>query len=136
MAALMRGSEPVEVGNGLQLWPVTFGTLVALRKLGNVLVQDFMAGREMEMTDFEAVAEFFWAHTRPWQKVHEAVQASIAEGSKAKIEAEVFELSGLLTMESTKRMMKLLGEMQSEAQAAQVEIIPDDRHKNDNGPKN
>lgn len=133
----MRGGEPVDCGNGLQLWPVSFGTLMALRKLGNAMVQDFMEGRELKMDDFEAMAQFFWAHTRPWQVVHERVRTAMASGSMQGIDAEVFELAGVLTAQNTRRMMKLLGDMQKEARAAQVEVIPDVRHKEDAAaPKN
>jgi hypothetical protein len=137
MDAMVRGGEPVDCGNGLKLWPVSFGTLMALRKLGNAMVQDFMEGRELKMDDFEAMAQFFWAHTRPWDVVHAHVRQAMASGRMQLIDAEVFELAGVLTAENTRRMMKLLGEMQKEARAAQVEVIPDVRHKEDAAaPKN
>jgi hypothetical protein len=61
----------------------------------------------------------------------------MASGRMQLIDAEVFELAGVLTAENTRRMMKLLGEMQKEARAAQVEVIPDVRHKEDAAaPKN
>ena len=137
MDAMLRGAEPVECGQGLKLWPVSFGTLMALRKLGNEMVQDFMEGRELRMDDFEAMAQFFWAHTRPWKHVHEAVRKALASDNMEVIEAEVFELAGVLTAENARRMMLLLGRMQKEARAAQVEVLPDKRHKEDaDAPKN
>lgn len=133
--ALVRGSAPVQVTPTLKLWPVSFGTLMALTKLGNSMVADFMEGRELRVEDLPAMAQFFWAHTRPWEQVHAAVVEATTSGSTAGIDAEVFELAGELEPQTVKKLMQVLGRMQQEAGASQVAVIPQGGSKSDS-PKN
>lgn len=135
MDALVRGSEPVQVTPTLKLWPVSFGTLMALTKLGNSMVADFMEGRELRVEDLPAMAQFFWAHTRPWEQVHAAVVEATTSGSTATIDAEVFALAGELEPQTVKKLMQVLGRMQQEAGASQVAVIPHGGSKSD-APKN
>ena len=134
MDALLRSSDGVEVASGLKLYPVTFGTLLALRKLKNAMVADFMEGRELQMADFEAMAQFFWVHTRPWSVVQEALAYESA--SPGYIGAQVLEFAGMLTPGMIKTIMQQLGQMGKEAKQVQVEVIPDARHKDSDAPKN
>jgi hypothetical protein len=132
--ALLRGSDGVEVAPGLKVYPVTFGTLLALRKLKNAMVADFMEGRELLLADFEPMAQFFWVHTRPWSVVQEALAYEAA--SPGYIDAQVMEFAGMLSPESIKAMMVKLGQMGKEAKQVQVEVIPDKRHNASDAPKN
>ena len=136
MDALLRGSKGVEVAPGLTLYPVSFGSIMALNKLGNSLVHNFVNGEELKMSDFEDVAEFFWAHTRPWEQVHASVLQFITQGTRTHIDSEVLQLAGLLTTGNVEVLMRQLMGMQKEATNAQVEIIPDPRHKDSDAPKN
>lgn len=132
--ALLRGSDGVEVAPGLKVYPVTFGTLLALRKLKNAMVADFMEGRELQIEDFEPMAQFFWVHTRPWSVVQEALAYEAA--SPGYIEAQVMEFAGSLTPAMVKTIMQQLGQMGKAAKLMQVEVIPDKRHKDSDAPKN
>ena len=86
------------------------------------------------MTDFEPMAQFFWVHTRPWSVVQEALAYESA--SPGYIEAQVMEFAGSLTPAMVKTIMQQLGQMSKEAKNAQVEVIPDKRHKDSDAPKN
>lgn len=132
--ALLRSSDGVQVAPGIKLYPVTFGTLLALRKLKNAMVSDFIEGRELQIADFEPMAQFFWIHTRPWSVVQEALAYESA--SPGYIEAQVMEFAGVLTPAMVKTIMQQLGQMSKEAKNAQVEVIPDARHKDSDAPKN
>ena len=132
--ALLRNSDGVQVAPGIKLYPVTFGTLLALRKLKNTMVADFIEGRELQMTDFEPMAQFFWVHTRPWAVVQEAL--AYEAYTPGHIESQVLEFAGSLTPELVKNIMRHLAQMAKEAKNAQVDVIPDPRHKDSDAPKN
>ena len=132
--ALLRNSDGVQVAPGIKLYPVTFGTLLALRKLKNTMVADFIEGRELQMTDFEPMAQFFWVHTRPWSVVQEAL--AFESANPGYIEGQVMEFAGSLTPELVKNIMRHLAQMAKEAKNAQVDVIPDPRHKDSDAPKN
>lgn len=133
---MLSDSSGVNIAPGLTLWPVSFGTLMALNKLGNPMVSEFVNGRNLEVSDFTAIAEFFWAHTRPWLQVQKALTQYIATGKREHIDAEILELSGSLLPGTVELMMRRLLSMQKEARNAQVEIIPDKRHTDTDAPKN
>ena len=132
--ALLRNSNGEQITPGITLYPVTFGTLLALRKLNNPMVADFIEGRELQLADFESMAQFFWVHTRPWSAVTEAL--SFEAAAPGYIDSQVLEFAGTLTPELVKNIMLQLGSMSKEAKNAQVEIIPDPRHKDSDAPKN
>lgn len=132
--ALLRSSNGVEIAPGLTLYPVTFGTLLALQKLKNAMVADFVEGKEPQMEDLAAIAQFFWVHTRPFAEVQEAL--AYEQTRHGYVDAQVMDFAGLLTPESVKLMMRALGDMAKEAKSAQVEVIPAPWHKDSNAPKN
>lgn len=130
---LSQGSAPVELGGGMQVRPVTFATLLVLRKLGNPLAAALEGrGGAVATDDPEALAEFLWVQCAPWAQV-KRLTANVRLQGKEAVDAAVLDWAEMLTPETMQQALGLISGQQEQAAAVAVEVIPDgkqDREKN------
>lgn len=124
---LCRGNEAVEV-HGLQVRPVTFATLLALRKLKNPLAAALENGGAME-EDMGALVELLWVQCAPWQLVRRLVSVLEPDGDRAAVDAAIFDFAAALTPEMMRAAVAEFTRQQRGVQAVAAEVLPDDKHK-------
>lgn len=122
---LSRGSDAVEV-QGLQVRPVTFATLLALRKLKNPLAGALENGGEIE-ENMEALVELLWVQCAPWGDVRRMVSALGPDGDRAAIDAAIFDFASGLTPQMMQAAMSEFARQQQGVAAVAAEVMPDDK---------
>lgn len=112
---------------GLTIRPITFASLLILRRLGNPL-GTALEGRAVPSTeDLEALAEFLWVQSAPWDEVK--LLASM--GNKKAVDAAVLEWAEKLTPEQMQVAVASIGRHGEQVAAVAAEVIPDKDKESD-----
>lgn len=118
---------------GLSVRPISFASVLILRKLGNPLASVLESGASFEVEDLEAVAEFLWVQCAPWQDVR-ALAASYRHGAdRSYIDAAVFDFAAALTPAQLQAAVSAIACHGKQVQAVATEVLTD---KNDTPSKN
>ena len=120
---LAGGEAPVDLG-GLTVRPVTFATLLMLRKLGNPLAAALESGVAPGAEDMGAIAEFLWVQCAPWAEVRRVV-AGYRAGDRAAVDAVVLDFAMNLTPAQIQHVVKLIARHGDGLKAVAAEVIPD-----------
>ena len=130
--ALCTIAQPVQCGS-LSVRPVTFGSLLLLRKLGNPLAAAMESGRPVQTQDMESIVEFLWVQCAPWQDVKRIV-CSLRPGSdRSELDAALIDFAVGLTPDTVKAALEEFKHQQDAISAAAADVIPDnDRKKGKN----
>lgn len=128
---LIAGDEPSVVGS-MQARPITFATLLVLRKLGNPLAQALENGGSATVDNLEALAEFLWVQCAPWQRVRALVSKYARGCDRAEIDAEVLDFAAALTPEEIQRAVDLVAGHAQQVAAVAAEVVPDGGSKSKN----
>lgn len=117
------------VVDGLTLRPITFGTLLVLRKLGNPL-GTALEGRSVPSTeDLEALAEFMWVQAAPWHEVKRLA----ASGDKDAVSAAVLDWAERLTPAQMQAAVASIGRHGTHVAAVATDVIPDKDKSGESG---
>lgn len=114
---------------GLTIRPITFASLLILRRLGNPL-GTALEGRAVPSTeDLEALAEFLWVQSAPWDEV----KMLAAMGNKKAVDAAVLEWAEKLTPEQMQVAVASIGRHGEQVAAVAAEVIPDNDKNGESG---
>jgi hypothetical protein len=127
--ALALGSEPVQCGE-LAVRPVTFGSLLLLRKLGNPLASAMETGRPVRAENMEAVVEFLWVQCAPLEDVKRIVCGLRLGGDRSELDAALIDFAIGLTPAAVQAALAEITRQQGAIRAAAADVIPDANSKN------
>lgn len=127
----MAGADaPVQVGE-LQVRPVSFASLLMLRKLGNPMATAIESGATFDASNMEAILEFLWVQCAPWESVRKLCAAMRPGGDRAVLEAQLLDFAATLTPQTVQAALQEITRQQEQVRAAAASVIPDATHRSD-----
>ena len=122
---ILAGVDSPENMEGLQVRPITFATLLLLRKLGNSLADTLERGGAFAADDMEAIAEFLWVQCAPWDTVRRLC-ASYRKGSdRSLLDATILEFALSLSPAQMSAAVQAIVHHGEGLSAVAAEVIPD-----------
>lgn len=121
---LAAGSAP-QMMAGLQVRPVTFASLLLLRKLGNPLAVALETGGSVSGDDLEAIAEFLWVQCAPWDSVRRLTATYRKGEDRSLLNASILDFAASLTTEQIHAAMAVLSRHSEQVAAVAAEVMPD-----------
>lgn len=128
---MLQGETPSSVA-GMQARPITFASLLMLRKLGNPLAAALENGGNTKLDDLEALAEFLWVQCAPWQRVRALVCAYTRGADRSAIDTEVLDFAAALTPAQIQQAVDLVAGHAKQVAAAAAEVMPERDSKSKN----
>ncbi len=125
---LAAGSAP-QMMAGLQVRPVTFASLLVLRKLGNPLAAALETGSSVSVDDLEAVAEFLWVQCAPWDSVRRLTATYRKGEDRSLLDAAILDFAATLTPQQIAAAMAALSRHSEQVSAVAAEVMPDADNK-------
>lgn len=125
---LAAGSAP-QMMAGLQVRPVTFASLLVLRKLGNPLAVALEHGGSVSGDDLEAIAEFLWVQCAPWDSVRRLTATYRKGEDRSLLNASILDFAASLTTEQIHAAMASLSRHGEQVAAVAAEVMPDADNK-------
>lgn len=125
---LAAGSAP-QMMAGLQVRPVTFASLLVLRKLGNPLAAALETGSSVFMDDLEAIAEFLWVQCAPWDSVRRLTATYRKGEDRSLLDATILDFAATLTTEQIVDAMDAVTRHGEQVAAVAAEVLPDADNK-------
>lgn len=122
---LSRGDAVAEV-QGLQVRPVTFASLLVLRKLKNPLAAVLENGGALA-EDMEALVELLWVQCAPWPQVRRLVSELEPGGDRAAVDAAILDFAVGLTPAVMKDAVGEFARQLRGVNAVAAEVLPDDK---------
>lgn len=121
---LMGADAPAAVGV-LTVRPVTFASLLVLRKLGNPLARSLERGGAVAADNLEAIAEFLWVQCAPWETVKRMASGYTAGEGRQLLNAAVLEFAAQLTPQQIKDTVQAIAAHGEQLGAVTADVIPD-----------
>ncbi len=121
---LAAADSPAEL-SGLQVRPVTFATLLALRKLGNPLAAALEHGGSVSGNNLEAIAEFLWVQCAPWDSVRRLTATYRKGDDRSLLDAAIFDFAPDLTPQQITATMAAITRHGEQVAAVAAEVLPD-----------
>ncbi len=125
---LAASNSPADLG-GLQARPITFASLLVLRKLGNHLAAALERGGSVAGNDLEAVAEFLWVQCAPWDSVRRLTATYRKGEDRSLLDAAILDFAATLTPQQIAAAMAALSRHSEQVSAVAAEVMPDADNK-------
>ena len=121
---LAAGSAP-QMMAGLQVRPVTFASLLVLRKLGNPLAAALERGGSVSGNDLEAIAEFLWVQCAPWNSVRRLTATYRKGEDRGTLDAAILDFAATLTPQQIAAAVTAITRHGEQVAAVAAEVLPD-----------
>ena len=129
---LASAEDPAPIA-GLTVRPITFASVLMLRKLGNPLAAALESGAAFAVEDLEALAEFLWVQCAPWEGVRTLTATYRHGADRSRIDAAVLEFASTLTPQQLQAAVAAIARHGKQVQAVATEVLQD---KDDKPSKN
>lgn len=120
---ILTGGESPVLPGGLSIRPITFASLLLLRKLKNPLARALENGGAVNADNMEALVELLWVQCAPWDEVRRLVSAYRED--RAVIDAAILDFAVGFTPEAMTRCLQELARHQQQVQSVAAEVLPD-----------
>lgn len=117
---LLEADAPTTTG-ALNVRPVSFASLLLLRKLGNPLAKALENGGAVGTESLEAIAEFLWVQCAPWDEVRRVACGA----DRARLEAAVLDFAAALTPQQIQVAVAAIANHGKQLAAVAAEVLPD-----------
>lgn len=121
---LAASDSPADLG-GLQARPITFASLLALRKLGNPLATALERGGSVSGNDLEAIAEFLWVQCAPWNSVRRLTATYRKGEDRGTLDAAILDFAATLTPQQIAAATTAITRHGEQVAAVAAEVLPD-----------
>ena len=125
---LATAEDPAPIA-GLTVRPISFASVLILRKLGNPLAAALESGASFEVEDLESLAEFLWVQCAPWDTVRTLTASYHRGADRSRIDATVLEFAASLTPQQLQAAVSAIARHGKQVQAVACEVLPSKEDK-------
>lgn len=122
---ILAEAETPAILQGLTVRPISFASVLILRKLGNPLADALESGASFVADNMEALAEFLWVQCAPWETVRKLCAAYRKGADRSRLDETILEFAASLSPEQLQGAVAAIARHGVQLNAVATEVIPD-----------